>query len=591
MQRLQSSVLSVIKNKARVTTRSHFIATVIATVLLFGFFALGTAGCNSQSDTAGPSQASRSQAQSHVRLTDITRSAGVTATYRNGQEANEFVILESLGGGIAMVDFDMDGLLDLFFPQGGSIGPDRKLMGLPSKLWRNKDGTTFQEVTNQASVGRPAFYSHGCAAGDYDNDGFLDLLVTGYGGLQLFKNCGDGTFREVQVDAGLNDTQWSSSAGWGDVNGDGDLDLYVTHYVDWSWDNNPRCGPGDGAVRDVCPPRMFEGLTDTLYLNNGDGAFRDATGEARLLEGGKGLGVALADWDSDRDLDIYVANDTTDNFFYINDGSGKFAEAGLLRGVAVDDRGIANGSMGIAVLDYNLDQLLDIWVANYENETFGLYRNEGDANFTHVSDSAGINALGQLYVGFGTIAADLDRDGDDDLVVANGHVMYHSGESSGPQQPLLLVNDAGRNFQRAHFTPDSYFGSNHWGRGLAAGDLDNDGDLDMVFTNTNEPAAILANDTPAEGKWLALRLVGTSSSRDAIGARAVLKTNAGSFTKTICSGGSYLSQNDNRLYWGLTSEAQVQSVTVYWPAGDVQEIEQPSVSTVIDLVEPRKAGP
>ena len=522
---------------------------------------------------------------SAIHMTDVTQSSGVRAIYRNGREANEYSILESLGGGVAMFDYDRDGKLDLFFPQGGKLGPSRQIAGHPSVLWRNVDGLRFVEVGQLAGVDSADVYTHGCSAADYDNDGFPDLLVTGYGGLHLFRNQGDGTMVELGREVGLHDELWSSSAAWGDLNGDSNLDLYVAHYVNWSWDNNPACVGGDPPVQDVCPPKMFEGLTDIVYYSDGDGSFRDATSEAGIVPEGKGLGVLIVDVDNDIDLDVYVANDTTPNFMYMNDGSGKFSEVGLISGTAVDDRGIANGSMGVAALDHDSNGLLDLWVANFEKETFALYRNEGTANFTHVSESAGISALGQLYVGFGTVAGDFDRDGDDDLAVANGHVMYYGSGSSGPQAALLLTKDSKGNFQRVEFSPESYFSQLRWGRGLAAGDLDNDGDLDFVFTNTNEPAAILSNEIAPTGDWLSLRLVGIASSRDAIGARAVLHTSSGDYLKVVYGGGSYLSQSDYRLFWGIRPDAEVQSITIHWPSGVVQEIRSPPAGKYLDILE------
>jgi hypothetical protein len=486
---------------------------------------------------------------------------------------------------VAVFDYDCDGKLDLFFPQGGTLGPNRQISGHPSVLWRNVDGLRFIEVGQFAALDLADFYTHGCSAADYDNDGFPDLLVTGYGGLQLFRNQGDGTMVELSREVGMNDELWSSSAAWGDLNGDSNPDLYVAHYVNWSWDNNPACVGGDPPVQDVCPPKMFEGLTDVVYYSNGDGTFRDATSEAGLVPDGKGLGVIIADVDNDLDLDVYVANDTTPNFLYLNDGTGKFTESGLISGTAVDDRGIANGSMGVAVLDYDSNGLLDLWVANFEKETFALYRNEGNANFTHVSESTGISALGQLYVGFGTVAGDFDRDGDDDLAVANGHVMYYGVGSPGPQEALLLTTDPKGKFERVKFPSENYFSKGRWGRGLATGDLNGDGDLDLVFANTNEQAAILSNDTELTGDWLSLRLVGVASPRDAIGARAVLHTTSGHHLKVVYGGGSYLSQSDHRIFWGIPQDTTVQSVTIYWPSGAVQEINSPRISRCLNIVE------
>jgi hypothetical protein len=323
-------------------------------------------------------------ASTTIQFTDVTAHSGVQFNYQNGTESGHNAILESLGGGVGMVDYDGDGRLDLFFPAGGGF-QGTSIYGIPSVLYRNLGAWRFENVSVPAGDGfLTNHYTHGCFAADYDNDGFVDLLVTGYGGLQLWGNQGDGTFEEVAASAGLEDPSWSSAAAWGDVNNDGVLDLYVAHYVNWSFENNPLCHSLPGVV-DICPPKVFNGLDDRLFLGNGDGTFRDVTDPSGLRPEGQGLGVLLGDVDLDGDLDIYVANDTTDNFLYINTGSGEFREEAAIRGVAVDDRGVANGSMGVSFGDYNLDGLPDIWVANFEVESFAMYRNEGAGNFHHVS--------------------------------------------------------------------------------------------------------------------------------------------------------------------------------------------------------------
>lgn len=554
------------------------------------------AGCTQPGDQAstGPSAGAAGVATAtvptpagdkHGSWTDVTAAAGLQFTYQNGREAGVFSIVESLGGGAGLLDFDRDGLLDVFLPGGGQFGPGEQLRGLPAALFQQIGGQRFRAVEVAAGVNAVRHYTHGCTVGDYDNDGFPDIVVTGYGGLQLFRNLGDGTWEMSQDSAGLSDDRWSSSAGWGDLNGDGVLDLYVAHYVDWSWKNNPPCRLPPKGILDVCPPREFRGLDDTVYFSCGDGTFVDSSATAKLRPEGKGLGVVLADLDFDRDLDVYVANDTVDNFLYLNDGHGILEESGTLRGVATDQRGAPNGSMGVAVLDFNADLLPDLWVANYENESFALYRNDGDASFTHVSESTGIFALGSIYVGFGTGAADLDRDGDEDLVVANGHVVYQPPSGRIKQPPLVLLNHQGR-YRRQEFPADNYLGALHHGRGLALGDWDNDGDIDCVFANNNEPAALVRNDLESPNRWLGVALVGTRSTRDAIGAWAELHTTAGSQLRLVCGGGSYLSQHEPRLFWGLGAKDQPTKLVIHWPSGVVQEVVAPPADRYLTVVEP-----
>ena len=529
-------------------------------------------------------------APDHLRFTDMTAASGVDFRYDNGHAAGHQAILESLGGGVGLFDYDGDGRHDLFCAGGGKYLPDLEIVGLPSALFRNLGNWKFADVTAGTGVGPAPFYTHGCAAADYDADGFVDFVVTGYGGLQLFRNQGDGTFEQVRELAGMLDELWSTSAAWADFNGDNHLDLYIDHYVNWSFapGHNPECpGPVPGE-REICSPRKFDALPDIVYYSNGDGTFRDATSEFGLVttgECGKGLGVVAGDIDLDGDVDVYVANDTVDNFLYLNDGHGAFQEVGLLNGVARDFGGKAEGSMGVDLGDYDRDGLPDIWVANFEEESFSLYRNDGEAQFVHVSQGTGITALGHLYVGFGTVFADIDRDGDEDFVVANGHVINFPKAASLRQEPLALVNTGGR-FAKAVFPADGYFSTLHRGRGLASGDLDDDGDLDLVFAhNDGEPNALVANDTPGDNGWLRVRLIGVRSNRDAIGARLVLHTSAGDQLRLIKGGGSYVSQCDLRPFWGVPAGTRVSGLSIHWPSGHDQEYALSKANQTVTIVE------
>lgn len=558
-----------------------------------------TGGCrDSKSATTPPTGLgveelpARPAGPDYIRMTDKTAASGVKFVYDNGRAAGFHTIVESLGGGIGLVDYDNDGSYDLFCPGGGRFDREKVSSGLPSALFRNLGDWRFVDVTEATGTGLSPHLSHGCSAGDYDHDGFSDILLTGYGGLQLFRNLGDGTFQEVSRQAGMDDMLWSSSAAWADFNGDQSLDVYIDHYVTWSPDNDPLCpGPGPGQ-REICSPRKFDPLPHIVYYSNGDGTFRDATSEALLNVQpgacGKGLGVVAGDIDLDGDIDIYVANDTVDNFLYLNDGRGAFEEVGLFHGVARDANGKAEGSMGTDLGDYNLDGLPDIWVSNFEQESFSLYRNDGNAQFVHVSQGTGITALGQLYVGFGTVFADVDRDGDEDFVVSNGHVINFPKSAPIRQEPLVLINDGGR-FSRAVFPAGGYFSSPHRGRGLASSDLDDDGDLDFVFShNDGEPNALIANDTPPRGDWLRVQLVGVRSNRGAVGAWIVLHTSAGDQLRLIKGGGSYESQSDLRPFWGLPEGAQVKGLTIHWPSGTVQEYPLANANQSLIILEPRE---
>jgi hypothetical protein len=509
----------------------------------------------------------------------MTTSSGLEFTYRNGEEADHYSILESLGGGVALIDFDQDGLLDIFVPGGGYFtGPDKhEIRGHPNRLFKNLGGWKFRDVT--AEAGLPAeglFYSHGCAAGDYNNDGWPDLLVTGYGRLALYRN-DRGKFTEVTAEAGLLDPapgppHWSTSAGWADLNGDGWPDLFVCHYVDWSFRHHPPCTYNNGKI-DVCPPSRFAPLPAALYFNQGGKGFVRQT---RLgIKPGKGLGVVLADLDGDGRVDVYVANDGVENFLYLNRGAPGFEDVGALAGAAYDANGAPTGSMGVDAADYDGSGRLSLFVANYEGQDHSLYRNLGGCRFRPASRASGVAALGRRFVGFGAGFLDFDRDGLPDLFIANGHVLRHPASGWHKQRPVLLRNlrrpGDGRGevrFADVSASAGAYFQATHMGRGVAFGDLDNDGKIDAVVSHTNEPVALLRNTSEAPSQWLGVLLRGKAS-RDAVGARLTLRQGEARQVQAVKGGGSYLSSSDSRRVFSLSPEAAYR-LTVRWPSSREQ---------------------
>jgi hypothetical protein len=554
---------------------------------------------------------------------DVTAGSGLTFTYRNGEEAGHATILESLGGGVALLDYDGDGLLDVFLTGGGSFdGPDKKaITGRPCKLFKNLGHFKFKDVTAEVGLarladGKPWFYTHGCAVADYDNDGWPDLLVTGWGRIALFHNepvdpvdPGKGRkFVDVTAAAGLDKgITWATSAAFGDLDGDGFPDLYVCQYVSWSWKNHPRCkGLGDPTRYDVCPPESFDALPHLLYHNNGGRSFTmvsvaaglrgprpedaytqlthlDKAARERLRQAdqakdyGKGLGVLIADLDGDGRPDIYVANDTSGNFLYLNRGGGRLEEVGSERGVAYDDTGTAPGSMGVDAADYDGSGRLSIFVTNFQHQLHGLYRNRGQGQFLFASRSAGLASLGLHHVGFGTGFLDFDLDGNEDLFLSNGHVVHYPAPPAGvKQRPLLLRNQRrpGDLPHEVRFADVSaragpYFQVRHLGRGAALGDLDNDGRTDLVLSPANEPAVLLRNRHATGHHWLGIELIGRPY-RDAVGARLELEVGGQKLVRAVKGGGSYLSAGDRRVLFGLGVRAKVERLTIRWPSGRVQ---------------------
>ncbi len=533
---------------------------------------------------------------------DVTARTGIDFTYRNGEEADHYAILESLGGGVALIDFDGDGRLDIFFTGGGHFaGPDKKqITSYPSRLYRNLGDGKFQDVTEVAGVGAAPVYSHGAAVADTDADGWPDLLVTGYGRVVFYHNEPDGKggrrFRDVTAEAGLLDGQhfWSTSAALGDLDGDGFPDLYLCQYGNWSWQNNPPCnGYTSNVVRDVCPPKQFDSMPHRLYHNEPDGKggrrFRDVSAEAGLRlppredkEYGKGLGVLFVDLNGDGKPEIYVANDTVDNFLYINTstpGKLRFEEKGFLCLVARDGAGTPNGSMGVDAADYDGTGKPSLWVANYEGELHALYRNLSSGSrltFSYSTQSAGIAAIGQNYVGFGTSFVDVDQDGWEDLMVSNGHVIRHPFRAGLRQKPVILRNEGTGKF--ADVTPrgGDYFRTEHRGRGLAIGDLDNDGRPDLIVSHMNEPVAVLRH-RGTENHWLGLALANPDN-RDVTGAKVTVEVGGQKRVRFLKAGGSYLTAADRRVLVGLGAQDKVAKVTVEWPHGEprVQEFAAPA---------------
>jgi hypothetical protein len=495
---------------------------------------------------------------------DVTAAAGVHFRYQNGRDGGQLTILETVGGGLAITDFDGDGLADLFCVGGGDIAAaTARPSGRPGALFRQVSPLQFVDVTAAAALDDAAIYSHAAVTGDVNSDGFPDLVVTGYGGCRLFLNGGDGTFFAPWE---ATDIGWATAAAWGDYDRDGLLDLFVTQYVDWQPTADEVCRRSPGSEPDICPPQNYGPLPDKLYRNLGDGRFEDVSDAVGLRRDGMGLGVVAADLNGDGRLDFAVANDVVANHLYYGTADHRLNEQAELSGVAYNEAGTPEGSMGIDADDVDGDGRPDLFVTNFELEDNSLYRNLGDGQFQHATAAFGLAGRSRRWVKFGTGLCDFDADGWPDLYVLNGHVWYHSGLDPFRQPAQLYRNIAGQRFEEASAVGGPWFDGPHAARGGAVGDLDGDGAPDLVTSSLDEPIAVLRNrQSPAN--WVRLRLIGTSSPRDPIGARVTLTAFGRQRTALVKSGAGYFSQSDPRLLFALEAEAEAVDVLVEWPTG------------------------
>lgn len=499
------------------------------------------------------------------------------AVVRTGSEQGNLYLPETTGAGIAAMDFDRDGRIDIVCAGGGyADNPNRVMRGNRGSIHRGIGNAQFMHVSDEAFMDLSKRYSSGLSVGDYDGDGFLDLFVTGYNGGQLLRNLGDGTFETLDGPSiGLDDPRWGASAAFFDGDNDGLADLYVANYADWSLDNNPVCGQEARSGKtqkssDYCGPREFKGLPDVLYRNLGDGRFENISAQAGIEDNLRGLGVLAADLDHDGDVDLYVSNDVDPNLLYRNDGQFKFTEVARRSGVATNDAGTPEGSMGIAFGDYNLDGIEDLWVTNYQNELNALYRNNRNLQFNYASINARIATTDQATVGWGTAFADMDCDGDEDLIVVNGHIELKPLGSTYDQRPQILENIAGKSYQLLA-KDNTYLNTPQSSRGLAMADLNHDGKLDFVTSRVNTDAAVVLNKTPG-GKSLRIRLVGTASNRDALGARIGLEIGTLKSVRQVVGGGSYASANDLLIHFGIPeNHSWPAKIQINWPSGKSEQ--------------------
>ncbi|MDT7690210.1 MAG: enediyne biosynthesis protein [Acidobacteriota bacterium] len=545
-------------------------------------------------DTAAPARRApppAPQSPSPITFSDVTAQLGINFRHSASPTSQKY-LPETMGGGVALFDYDSDGRLDIFFTNGALLAdpmpkgaqPDKRDPRFWNRLYHQKPDGTFEDVTERAGL-RGEGYSMGAAAADFDGDGHPDLYVAGLNAGRLYRNRGDGTFEDVTLKTKTVVSGWGTSAGWFDYDRDGRLDLFVARYMDWDFERGSLfCG--SPQVRAYCHPDNFKGAAPVLLHQKSDGTFEDVSARAGVADPeGKSLGVVFADFDDDGFTDIFVANDNARQFLFRNKGDGTFEDVALLAGVGYDENGKVFAGMGVDAADYDNDGHVDVFVTALSNETYPLYRNNGDLTFAYATSTAGLAPITVPYSGWGARFADFDADGLRDIFVAQGHVLDTIEKTTGflayKQTPLLLRN-TGKVF--VNVSDSAGLKLPLAARGAAFGDIDNDGDTDVVLAQTDGAGLVLRN-SGAKNHWLGLSLVGAKGNRQGLGARVVVTDSAGARQVfDVTATGSYLSTNDPRLLVGLGAKT-ARTIEVHWPGGTTQTIDNPQVDRYMTINE------
>ena len=536
------------------------------------------------------------KAQTPGNFVDITPQSHVDFKGQAYHTSKKYLI-ETMGSGVALFDYDNDGRLDIFLVNGASLKEEMAKDAIPQKagpkdwnrLYHQKSDGTFEDVTEKAGL-QGIGYGMGVAVGDYDNDGYEDLYVTALGGNRLYHNNGNGTFTDVTDASGTGGSGWSTSAAWVDLDNDGLLDLVVLRYLNWDF-RDIYCGEHREGYRAYCHPDTFQAVSPLVFHSDGKGHFTESAAKFGLNKPGKGLGIAVGDYDRDGKIDIAVANDSMLEFLYHHKPDNTFEEVGLVSEMSVDGDGHTYAGMGIDLADYDNDGWPDLFITDLANQKYALYRNSGDGSFSYDTNLSGVGSMTLLHSGWGTKFFDYDNDGKKDLLIAQGHDMDHI-ELTAPQlhyrEPMLLANNTGKKFQDVSSRSGKVFQESWVGRGLAVGDLDNDGKIDAVVTTNDGPAYILHNQTPDKNHWITLSLIGHKSNRDAIGAVVKLTSATGSQFATITTAGSYLSASDKKVHFGIGRDAKIESIEITWPSGIVQKVANLTIDSTVVVDEPAK---
>jgi hypothetical protein len=558
-------------------------------ILLLAFLVFAATLSSQQS-----APASKQTTAVEPKFSDVTSTLGLHFQHVASHTSKKYLI-ESMGSGVALFDYDNDGRLDVFVVNGAQLSDPMPKGTIPQKtgpeywnrLFHQKPDGIFEDVTEKAGL-QGVGYGMGVAVGDYDNDGYEDLYVTAYGGNKLYHNNGDGTFTDVTEKAGVGASGWSTSAAWVDLDNDGRLDLVVLRYMQWDFDDI-WCGEHKEGFRSYCTPDVFHAISPLVYHNDGNGHFTEVSQKMGLAQPGKGLGIALADYGH---IDLFIANDSMPEFLYHNKGDATFEEVGLASGIAVDGQGSAYAGMGVVFTDYDNDGLPDLIITDLAAQMYSVYRNNGDGTFTYDSYPSGIGRMTMTHSGWGVQLLDFDNDGWKDLLIAQGHVL-DTIQLTFPnlryREPMLLARNTGKNFVDVSPEAGGVFQQPWVGRGLASGDIDNDGRVDAVVTTNDGPLHVLHNETPTPNHWLTLRLVGHKSNRDAIGAAVKVVTAQRAQFATVTTAGSYLSSSDKRVHFGLGADVTATTIEIRWPSGIHQMLQNVHGDQILQLDEPSTA--
>jgi enediyne biosynthesis protein E4 len=513
-----------------------------------------------------------------IQFADVTVSSGIT--FEHAVSPEKKYLYESMSGGVLLIDYDQDGWLDIYFTNAQSVAMTLAGQKAKGALYHNNHDGTFTDVTDKAGIGYPCS-AMGGAAGDYNNDGWPDIVLTCQEGLVLLRNNGNGTFTDVTKEARLTDPRWSTGAAFGDYDGDGFVDLMITRYVEFDPKIPPQFGMGPTChyrgIPVQCGPRGMKGLADSLYHNNGNGTFTEVSTSAGVQDNPRyyGLGVIWSDFNDDGRPDLFVADDSTPNYLYRNDDKGHFTDVSFLSGTAVNGEGAETAGMGIAVCDYNHTGRFSFVLTTFEDQAATLYRNDGGMNFTDVSFAAGVATPTIKFLKWGVGCEDFDNDGWPDIFIVNGHVYPQvdslSAGAKYRERKILLRNNGNGTFQDLSEQAGPPIMLPEAARGAAFGDIDNDGKMDVVVENIDGKPMILRNVTHDNHHWLTLRLMGKRSNRMGIGAKVKLSAGGTMQIGEVRSGGSYLSQNDVRLHFGLGSAPKAETLEVRWPSGEIDK--------------------